>query len=102
MDISDAMNIFVELEPEESKLKNKLKGLRAKLRPAKKAITQHIIDNNLSSLEVGKTIFKLKKTKDTKFNKKRFEDSKAIPEQAKQKYIQNNTEESIKITATQK
>lgn len=97
MNISEASQVYQQLSPEEQVLKNKLQCIRKKLRPAKKAIHQHLKDNNIPELTVGKTIFKMKTTKGVKFGKKAFLDAKSVPTQYKQKYIKENTCQTVSI-----
>jgi hypothetical protein len=102
MDINEAVRIFTALEGQEKVLANKLKAIRSKTRPAKKAIMQHLLDSKMAQLEVGSTVFKVKKSTTTKINKKTFVESTCIPQRNKQQFIEQNTTTEMKVTTSKK
>ena len=102
MDINEAVQIYTSLEAKEKELANKLKAIRSKTRPAKKAIIQHLLDSKTPQLEVGSTIFKVKKSTQTKINKKTFAESTCIPHRNKEQFMKENTTTETKVVTSKK
>tara|TARA_B100001093_G_scaffold72728_1_gene63309 strand:+ start:3738 stop:4052 length:315 start_codon:yes stop_codon:yes gene_type:complete len=98
MDIKEAMKTFVQFEPQEKEVSTQLKQIRAKLRPAKKIIQNHLISKKISSLQVGSTLFQLKKSKSVSINKQTFMNSTVITDDKKQQFVKENTSEGYSIS----
>lgn len=97
MDFATAKKAFEALKPQQLKLKAQLKALNQKLRPAKQAIDDHMIDRAQETLQIGPYTFKKKTVKVTTLNKKRLENDPSIPAAAKQACIERNTQEKDKV-----
>ena len=84
-------NIYIQHIESESTLKSQLKAIRAKLRPARKAIKKYMVENNISEMTVGGHTFTQKLGKSTKINKKVIAQSTLLDNKTKKKILDENT-----------
>ena len=97
MDFATAKRVFETLKPEQLKLKAQLKALNQKLKPAKQAIDDHMIEREQETLTIGAFTLKKKTVKVTTLNKKRLQNDPSISAAAKQACIERNTQEKDKV-----